>query len=99
MADRPTSRGLGAVDAEWSRIDQPELGEFGVRLVDLREQRAGGHRNYGVPGNTPAELFANLEAHRLRPLGVIRPQIHVHEAPAVLARDLGAESIHLVVRT
>ena len=34
---------------------------------------------------------------RLRALGVIGPQIHVHKAPAVLARDLGTKAVDLVV--
>ena len=34
---------------------------------------------------------------RLRALGVIRAQVHVHETPAVFAGDFGAEAVDLVV--
>ena len=44
---------------------EAELDEFVVGLVDLREQRAGGHRDDGVPRDAPAELLADFEAHRL----------------------------------
>src|SRR5204863_529663 len=77
--------------------DDGELRELTVSFVNLREQRTGRHRDDRVPWDVPAELLANLEAHRLAALGVIRAQVHVHETPAVFAGDLGAEAIHLIV--
>ena len=43
-------------------------------------------------------MLGDFEAHALRAFGVIRAQVHVHESPAVFARDLGAEPVDLVVR-
>ena len=67
------------------------------RLVDLADQAAAGHRADDVLRHPPAELLGDLEADRLRALGVERPQVDVHEAPAVLERDLRAEAVDLVV--
>ena len=71
--------------------------QFVERLVDLADQAAAGHRADDVLRRPPAELLGDLEAERLRPLGVERPQVDVDEAPAVLERHLGAETIDLVI--
>ena len=78
-------------------FDEPDGGQFLVGLVDLRQQRAAGHRHHGVPGRAPAQLLRDLEAHRLGAFGVVGPQVHVDEAPAVFARDLRAQAVDLIV--
>jgi hypothetical protein len=50
-----------------------------------------------VPRQRPVELLRDLEAHGLRAFAVVGPQVHVHDAPAVAIRDLGAETVHAVV--
>ena len=45
----------------------------------------------------PAELFGDFEAIGLGAFGVIGPQVHVHDRPAVLVGDLGAKAIDVVV--
>src|SRR5439155_26246980 len=56
-----------------------------------------GHRHDDVLGRAPAELLGDLEAHRLGALGVVGPQVDVHEAPAILEGDLRTQAVHLVV--
>src|SRR5690348_12187455 len=45
----------------------------------------------------PSELLGDFEAHGLRALSVVGPQVDVDEPPAVSIADLRAESIHIVV--
>ena len=97
LGNRTAPGRLGAVDGELAVVNQPERAEFLVGLVDLGQQRAAGHAHDGVARSLPAKLLANLEAHRLGALGVIRAEVHVDEAPAVFAGDLGAQAVHLVV--
>ena len=78
-------------------LHEPVVVQFGERLVNLADERAAGHRADDVLREPPAEFLGDFEAHRLRAFGVERPQVHVHEAPAVLDGDLGAEAVHLVV--
>ena len=49
-------------------------------------------------GSRQPSCSAISKPMRLGALGVVGPQIHVHEAPAVFARDLGTEAVDLVVR-
>ena len=78
-------------------VDQADLVQLVERLVDLADQAAAGHRADDVLRRPPAQLLGDLEADRLRALGVERPQVDVDEAPAVLEGDLRAEAIDLVV--
>ena len=48
-------------------------------------------------GKSPAELLGDLESERLRALGVVRPQVDVHESPAEPIRHLRAQPVHIVV--
>ena len=64
---------------------------------DARQQRAAGHRRDDVPRISPAELLDDLEPHRLRALGVVRPQVDVDESPAVPIRHLRAQPVDVVV--
>src|SRR5256885_8516722 len=45
----------------------------------------------------PSELLDDLEAERLRALRVVRPQVDVHESPAVPVGHLRAQPVHIVV--
>src|SRR5438093_639843 len=45
----------------------------------------------------PSELLDDLEAERLRTLRVIRPQVDVHESPAVPVGHLRAQPVYIVV--
>ncbi len=75
----------------------PTVGQLFVRLVDLGQQRATGHRDDGVTRRAPAELFGDLESHRLGTFRVVGAQVHVDEAPAVFARDFRAQAIDLII--
>ncbi len=48
-------------------------------------------------GDLPAELLGRLEGQGLRALGVVRAHVDVDERPRVLARDLGAQPVDVVV--
>ena len=85
------------MDREVALRHDAEIDELLVGLVDLGEEGTGCHAGNGVAGKLPAELLGDLEAHRLRSLGVVGTEVDVHEAPAVLAGDLGAETVHLIV--
>jgi len=50
------------VDDERLLVDQADLDRLLVRLRDLGEERAAGHRNDRVTRETPAELLDNFEA-------------------------------------
>ena len=97
VRDRVAAGRLRAEEAAPAGFDQAERDELLERLVDLADQAAAGHRADDVVGQTPAELLGDLVADRLRALGVVRPQIDVDEAPAVLEGDLRAEAIDVVV--
>ncbi len=62
-----------------------------------RQERAAGDRRHDVLRVAPAELLDDLEPHRLRALGVVRPQVDVDEAPAVAIGHLRAQAVHIVV--
>ena len=97
LADGRAAGRLGAMDRERLVLQNADLDEFLVSLVNLRQQRAAGHRDDGVAREFPTKLLGDLEAHALRAFGVIGTQVDVHEAPAVFAGDLGAEPVDLVV--
>ena len=78
-------------------LHQSELGKLLIALVDLRQQRTGGHANHRVLGNLPPHLFLDLKAHALGSLRVIGPHIDVHKRPPVLAGDLRTQPVHLVI--
>src|SRR6476660_4501820 len=45
----------------------------------------------------PAELLRYLITHGLRAFVIVRAQVHVDEAPAVLVGDLRAEPVHVII--
>ena len=59
------------------------------------EPEATGHDH--AVGQLEPELLGDLEAERLRPLGVVGAEVHVHERPRVLGGKLGAEAVDVVV--
>ena len=77
--------------------DEADFLQLAQALVDARQQRAAGNGRHDVVGIAPAKLLRDLEAHRLRALGVVAPKVDVGEAPAVLVRDLRAQPVHVVV--
>src|SRR5438132_967838 len=78
-------------------VDQAERLELLEGLPDLGDQGAAraGHNN--MLRCPPAQLLGDLVAERLGAFRVVRPEVHVHERPAVLVSDLRAEAVHLVV--
>src|SRR5206468_12003173 len=91
IADRVATSRLRAVHLRRHRlIDEAGRVEFGERFVNLANQSAAGHRADDVLREAPAEVFGDLEAEGLRAFGVERPEVDVHESPAVLERDLRA---------
>ena len=98
VRDRVAAGRLGAEHPGRDRaVDQAERLELLERLVDLADQAAAGHRRDDVVGEPPAEVLGDLEAHRLRPLGVERPEVDVDEPPAEPEGDLRAEPVDVVV--
>ena len=95
--DRRATRSLSAMNLPPVVLDQTQLGELLIALVDLRQQRTGGHTNHRVLGNLPPHLFLDLKAHALGSFGVVGPHVDIHESPTVFARDLRAQSVHLIV--
>ena len=78
-------------------VSKPELDPLLEAARDLREQRAGGDRADDPVGQLEAELLGDLERERLGALGVVGPHVDVHERPVVLAGDLGAQPVDVVV--
>src|SRR5260370_33061187 len=66
-------------------------------LADLADQRAAGHRNDDIVGETPSELLGDLVAYGLRALGVVGAKIYVDQTPVVLVRNQRAEAVDVVV--
>ena len=66
-------------------------------FADLADERAAGHGDDDVVGETPAELLGDLVADGLRAFGVVGAEVDVDEAPGVLVGDLGAEAVDVVV--
>src|SRR5437660_5703009 len=75
----------------------PDLEPLGEPPRDLREQRARRDRSDHTVGHLEAELLGGLERERLRTLRVVRAHVDVHERPVVLAGELRAETVHIVV--
>ena len=78
---------------------QSDGAQFAHAARDPRQQRAAGYRRDEMVRILPAELLDDLEAHRLGAFGVVRPQVDVHEAPAVAIGHLRAQPVHVVVVT
>ena len=97
LCDRPTPLGLGAGHAVGLLLDRADRDQLPEGPVDLREQRPARDRHHHVVGKPPAQLLRGLEAERLRPLGIVRAHVHVHERPRQRVGDLAAEAVHLVV--
>ncbi len=96
--DRRAALRLGAEDLVGRLLDQAELHQLGEALVDLGQLRPGGDRDHDLLRQPPAELLGDLVAERLGALGVVGPDVDVHERPAVLlAGDLRGEPVHVVV--
>ncbi len=49
-------------------------------------------------GKRQPKLLGDFESVGLGSFGVIRPEIHVHDRPAILVGDLGAKAIDVIVR-
>ena len=97
-ADRRAAGRLGAVHLVGLVLDQAELDQLLERLVDLRQLRAGRHRDDDLVGQAPAELLGDLVAEGLGALGVEGADVDVDERPALLlAGDLGGELVDVVV--
>src|SRR6202022_589867 len=82
--DRGTSRSLCAEELHRLVFNQSKLDQFRKSLLDLYDQRTASHWADDVIRQAPAELFGDFESHGLRSLGVVRTQVHVDEAPAML---------------
>ena len=89
--------------APWMRVlragacDQAQLLELAEGLADLGDQRAARHGDDDVRRQPPAELLGDLVGVALGALGVERAEVDVDEPPAVLAGDLRAQPIDVVV--
>ena len=85
--------GLGAEEADRLFRDQAQSDQLFKGLANLGDQRAAGHGNHDVIGQTPAELLGDLEADSFGALGVVGTQVHVDEAPVVAVGDLTARRL------
>ena len=75
----------------------PDLLHLPQALVHARGERAAGRGDDEVVGRDPVELLDHLEGHRLRPLGVERPQGDVGELDAARQGELAAGAVGFVV--
>src|SRR6266852_3354958 len=91
------ARGLRAEKFHGLGVDQSQGDKLVEGFFDFRQQRAAGHGNDNVVGQTPAKLLGDFKADRFRAFGVIGAQIHVHKSPVMLVGDLRAEAVDLVV--
>ncbi len=89
--------GLGTEEADWLFFDEAEVDEFVEGLANFADERAAGHGDDDVVGETPAELLGDLVAYGLGAFGVVGAEIYVDEAPGVFVGDLGAEAVDVVV--
>jgi hypothetical protein len=69
--DGRAAGGLGSEEADRLVFDQAEVDELLEGLADLANERAAGHGDDDVVGQTPAELLGDLVADRLRAFGVV----------------------------
>ena len=97
VRDGRAAGGLRAEEADRLVFDQAEVDELVEGLADLADERAAGHGDDDVVGQTPAELLGDLVADGLRAFGVVGAQVHVDEAPVVLVGDQRAEAVDVVV--
>ena len=95
--DGRAAGGLRRVNRRQVAVDEADASQFLEALQDSRQQRAAGDRRDDVLRESPAELLGDLEAGGLRAFGVVRAQVDVREAPAVLVRHLRAQPVHIVV--
>ena len=90
--------GLGGVNpGDWPVLDQTDGLEFLKRLGHFGQDRAACGRHDNMLGQTPAELLGNFKAIGFGAFGVIRPDVDVHERPAVLVGNLAAQPVDIVV--
>ena len=75
----------------------PNALHFVQALPNLRQQGAGRHGNDGLIRRAPAELFDGLKGQRLRPFGIVGSYVDVDEGPAMLAGNLAAKPVHIIV--
>ena len=100
LGDRRATGRLCAEHAVGRRVHQAKPTEFAERLVDLGQKSAGRHRDHYLLRQPPTKLFGDLVAKRLRPFGVVGPQVDVDESPVGsdgLADQLPAQAVHVVV--
>ena len=86
--DGRAAGGLGSEEADGLVFDEAEVDELLEGLADLADERAAGHGDDDVVGQTPAELLGDLVADGLRAFGVVGAEVDVDEAPVVLVGDL-----------
>ena len=88
---------MRAEELHFLRFDQAKLHQLVECLLDLDDQRTAGHRADDVVGQAPSELLGDFEADGLRSFSIVRTQVDVDEAPAMLVGDLRAETVDLIV--
>ena len=85
------------MDARVHVGDQAQLLQFVQSLPDLGQQRSGSHRDDDLVGCGPIQLFHYLIGQRLGAFGVVRTDVDVHEGPSLLAGDLTAQAVNVIV--
>ena len=95
--NRVAPRRLRPMNGKGGLTHQPQLGKLFVRFINFRQQRTTRHAHHGVAWNSPPQLLHDLVSESLRPLRIVRPQIHIHKTPTILSRNFGAETIHRVI--
>src|SRR6476646_10677759 len=96
-ADWTATCGLRAKELDLLFFHKSKVDQFFEGFIDFGDQRSAGHRDNDIVRQAPAQLLGDFVTHGLRAFGVIRPQVHVDEAPAMLVRDLRAETVDVVV--
>src|SRR5688500_16778877 len=78
-------------------MDPAQSIQFLVRLENLRKQCSASRWEDRVMGQLPAEVCCNLEAQSRGPLGIVRSQVDVNEAPGLLVSYLSTKPVHIIV--
>jgi len=78
-------------------FDHAEVDKLAEGLANFANERAAGHGDDDVVGQTPAELLGDLVAYGLRALCIVGTEVDVDETPAILVGDESAKTVDVIV--
>src|SRR5207248_164060 len=95
--DGIAARGLRGINLGAAVFDDADFDKLAIRFVNLGQNRSTGGWDNRVLRESPAELLGDFKAKGFGAFGVVRAKVHVDDGPAVLVRDLGTQTIDVVV--